>query len=349
MCTRIGTTDGGEICQVVTEDCRGPEISVIVPVYKVEPYLRRCVDSILAQTFRGFELILVDDGSPDRCGEICDEYAQKDHRVVVLHQENAGLSAARNAGIDWAFANSKSEYLTFIDSDDWVLPNYLECLHSGILLSGSVACCGCQEFDDSNRLCKIDIQDTDWRVVSTREYWLQLGYTMTAWGKLYAKWLFEDIRYPVGKVHEDEYITHRVLFKRDCMAETKSRLYCYYRRSDSITKSPPDTWSLDYLGGLEDQHKMFLEMKDDELVAMLEKRLVPAYCAAIAIRPCRDFRMKLRHILELRQIKMVASPVAYKCVFPVRFCFAWPFVRVVDFVNRRGFCGSIRYLWGKRS
>ena len=102
-----------------------PTISVIVPVYKVEPYLNRCVDSILRQTYQDFELILVDDGSPDRCGEICDEYARQDSRVHVIHKENGGLSDARNAGIDWVEANSDSRWLIFADSDDWVHPELL--------------------------------------------------------------------------------------------------------------------------------------------------------------------------------------------------------------------------------
>ena len=103
-------------------------ISVIVPVYKVEKYLKRCVDSVLMQTFRDFELILVDDGSPDLCGEMCEKYAEKDKRVIVLHRENGGLSVARNTGLDWIFANSCSTYVTFVDSDDWIHPQYLEIL-----------------------------------------------------------------------------------------------------------------------------------------------------------------------------------------------------------------------------
>ena len=104
-------------------------ISVIVPVYGVENYLPACIDSILAQTHEDFQLILVDDGSPDRCGAICDEYAAKDSRIVVIHQENGGLSAARNTGIDWVFDNSESRWLNFIDSDDIVSPVYLETLY----------------------------------------------------------------------------------------------------------------------------------------------------------------------------------------------------------------------------
>lgn len=107
-------------------------ISIIVPVYKVEKYLKRCVDSILEQTFRDFELILVDDGSPDQCGRICETYAEKDGRTIALHRENGGLSAARNTGLDWMFANSESSYVTFIDSDDWIHPLYLETLLGAI-------------------------------------------------------------------------------------------------------------------------------------------------------------------------------------------------------------------------
>lgn len=111
-------------------------ISVIVPVYKVEEYLPACIESILAQTHEDFQLILVDDGSPDRCGAICDEYAAKDNRIVVIHQENAGVSAARNAGLDWVFANSESRWLNFIDSDDVVSPVYLETLYRHAVTNG---------------------------------------------------------------------------------------------------------------------------------------------------------------------------------------------------------------------
>ena len=105
-------------------------ISVIVPVYKVERYIRRCVDSILTQTYPDFEVVLVDDGSPDGCGRICDFYAQNDGRVHVIHQKNGGLSAARNAGIDWVTANSDSRWIAFVDCDDWVHDEFLRKLYS---------------------------------------------------------------------------------------------------------------------------------------------------------------------------------------------------------------------------
>lgn len=108
-------------------------ISVVVPVYKVEKYLNRCVDSILNQTFLDFVLILVDDGSPDNCGKICDDYAKRDNRVNIIHKQNGGLSEARNYGIEWALKNSDSEWITFIDSDDWVHPLFLELLLDAVV------------------------------------------------------------------------------------------------------------------------------------------------------------------------------------------------------------------------
>lgn len=110
-----------------------PAISVVVPVYRVEPYLNRCIESILAQTFRDFELILVDDGSPDRCPQMCDEWAQRDNRIQVIHKKNGGLPDARNAGI----AAATGAYLAFVDSDDWVEPDFLETLYQGMVGNGA--------------------------------------------------------------------------------------------------------------------------------------------------------------------------------------------------------------------
>ena len=117
-------------------------VSIVVPVYKVEKYLKRCVDSILAQTFTDYELILVDDGSPDNCPEICDELAEKHSQIYVIHQKNGGLSAARNSGIEWALKNSESEWITFIDSDDWIHPQYLESMLNANLRNNTQVCMG---------------------------------------------------------------------------------------------------------------------------------------------------------------------------------------------------------------
>ena len=104
-------------------------ISVIVPIYKVEKYINKCIESIMVQSFQDFDLILVDDGSPDACPRRCDEYAKQDERIVVIHKKNGGLSDARNAGIDWAMEHSKSQWFAFVDSDDYLHPDYLKTLY----------------------------------------------------------------------------------------------------------------------------------------------------------------------------------------------------------------------------
>lgn len=211
-----------------------PKVSVIVPVYKVEPYLRRCVDSILAQTFTDFELILVDDGSPDNCPAVCDEYAAKDSRVHVIHQENGGLSAARNAGIDWAFANSDSEWISFVDSDDWVHPEMLERLLHAVQECGvSVGVCGFARTEgEESEIRREELFPQKW---STEVFFVEHDINaIVAWGKLYRKVCFDGIRYPVGKIHEDEFITYRVLFQEGELAVIFAPLYNYYQNKNGI-------------------------------------------------------------------------------------------------------------------
>ena len=223
-----------------------PTISVIVPVYKVEKYIHRCVDSILGQTYADFELILVDDGSPDNCGAICDEYAAKDNRVVVIHQQNGGLSAARNAGINWTFANSDSQWLSFIDSDDWIHPEYLQrLLDAAIIGDADMALCtltafledeqGYREvpFWDKPICCIREGTDILLEATTKREGRLS-GHHVIAWNKIYKKFIFSCIRYPLGQVHEDEAVAHRILGCCKRVAAIDDALYYYRQNPESI-------------------------------------------------------------------------------------------------------------------
>lgn len=213
-----------------------PQISVIVPVYKVEPYLRRCVDSILNQTFTDFELILVDDGSPDGCPAICDEYAQKDTRVHVIHQKNGGLSAARNTGIDWAFEHSDSEWLSFIDSDDWVHPEMLERLYQAVI-QNHVNISVCSYIETYGQTPKIS-ENCQTEVSIPETFYIEHTVLATiACAKLYRKSCFETIRYPVGRIHEDEFTTYKLLFAENEIAYAQVPLYFYYVNCNGITKS----------------------------------------------------------------------------------------------------------------
>lgn len=235
-----------------------PAISVIVPVYKVEPYLRRCVDSLLSQSFSDFELILVDDGSPDGCGVICDEYAAQDARVHVIHQKNGGLSAARNAGIDWAFAHSDSRWLAFVDSDDAVSPDYLRKMYEVAEQHQAELCVSDFQsvfIDGGTEQDEISIP---FRVCSGREL-LEEGimqanwHTVLAWNKLYRKELFAELRFPAGYINEDEAVIHRVLGGSGTVVFLPDKLYYYYRRADSIMGAGLNIKRTDVLSALSDR------------------------------------------------------------------------------------------------
>lgn len=215
-----------------------PTISVIVPVYKVEKYIHRCVDSILGQTYTDFELILVDDGSPDNCGAICDEYAAKDSRVVVIHQENGGLSAARNAGIDWAFANSDSQWLSFIDSDDWVHPEYLErLLDSAVQNNVDLSICGyVKTFEEEPEISGADLIPELWK---PEKFYVEKNMNaIIACGKLYRKSCFTTVRYPIGKLHEDDFTTYKILFAQEKIVVIPAGMYFYFQNTGGIMQSP---------------------------------------------------------------------------------------------------------------
>lgn len=213
-----------------------PIISVIVPVYKVEPYLHKCVDSILDQTYKNLEVILVDDGSPDNCGAICDAYASQDNRVKVIHKENGGLSSARNAGLDMM----NGAYVGFVDSDDWIEPQMYEVLldlmlhYDAQMALGGVA---------DEVLC-----DETVRTVKTSDY----GHTpfaedsisaikrffqgsWAAWDKLYQAELFKELRFPLGEINEDEAIAVHLLDRSHRVCYTNEVFYHYLRRPESIT------------------------------------------------------------------------------------------------------------------
>lgn len=215
----------------------GKLVSVIVPIYKVEEYLPRCVDSILRQTHRELEIILVDDGSPDGCGAICEAYARKDGRIRVIHKPNGGLSDARNAGLDIA----TGDYVYFLDSDDWIADDAIAALISH--MDGSV---------DIVMGCAVDVQEKDGRLIETA-FSVPVGTLRqmdrieamrddllggwAAWNKLYRRDLFQSIRFPVGKINEDEAILLHVLALCDSVVQLGHPTYYYFLRPNSITTS----------------------------------------------------------------------------------------------------------------
>lgn len=213
-------------------------VSVIVPVYKVEPYLRKCVDSILSQTYQNLEIILVDDGSPDACGAICDKYAKQDNRITVIHKPNGGLSDARNAGLDVM----TGDYVAFVDSDDWIMPRMYETLLQMLkqfqadMAFGAVA----DDLEQDGKVTTVKVSNygdepfSESAVEAMRRYF---HGSWAAWDKLYKADLFRDIRYPVGEINEDEAIVLQLLSKCTRVCYTNEVFYHYMRRpsSGSIT------------------------------------------------------------------------------------------------------------------
>ena len=211
-------------------------ITVIVPVYKVEKYLNRCVDSILTQTYTDFRIILVDDGSPDNCGKICDEYAEKDNRIVVIHKENGGLSDARNAGLQWFYEKGESGYIFFLDSDDWIHPQLMEQLIQPAITNAVKVSVGAFEWVYSHEEMSYPRYTAEYNIMSPEDLLINHFWDFNyACGKLFHSSLFEDVRFPVGQIFEDTATTYKALFKCEKVAKTELPLYYYFQNEDGLS------------------------------------------------------------------------------------------------------------------
>lgn len=232
-----------------------PLISVIVPIYNVEKYLARCVDSIVNQTYKNLEIILVDDGSPDRCPQMCDDYAEKDSRIKVVHKKNGGLSDARNAGMVVA----TGEYISFIDSDDYVSDDFFECLLDVMNKENSdIAECSVVKFYEDNRFDEFS-DDLSVKTYDTQDAMSALiaenQFHQHVWNKLYKTELVKDIPYAVGKLNEDEFWTYRVFGRANKVARLNKTMYYYFQRSSSIMGVGYNIRRLDALEGKANRQK----------------------------------------------------------------------------------------------
>ena len=250
------------------------KISVVVPVYKVEKYIHRCIDSILRQTFADYELILVDDGSSDNCGEICDLYSLEENRILVIHKNNGGLSDARNAGIEYALRYSDSEWITFIDSDDWVHPKYLEFLYQAAKETGHrMSVCAYRETDRETDMAEID--DCAVEMVDTEAFFCERhGNAIVAWGKLYRKELFLSLRYPVGKLHEDEFTTYKLLFGESVVTTIPDELYFYYYNPGGIMHTTWNCKRLDFIDAIYESALFLRKTKYQKSYAYILERVI---------------------------------------------------------------------------
>lgn len=247
-----------------------PIISIIVPVYKVEAYVEKCINSILNQTFNEFELILVDDGSPDSCPQICDEYAKKDHRIKVIHKQNGGLSDARNAGIEAA----KGKYLGFVDSDDYIAADMYDSLYSIITENDcDMAICGAvivtegdeAVYEDSDEVYVLDNTEALHQMICNRLF------TVNTWNKLYKRELFQNIRFPKGLLYEDLATTYKLIAMSDRVVYSPMKKYAYLQRQGSIMNVTGYMVSTDKIRIIQ---SMLLELDDKEIQAGILRYLL---------------------------------------------------------------------------
>lgn len=249
-------------------------ISVIVPIYKVEKYLERCIRSIVTQTYENIEIILVDDGSPDNCPKLCDEWADKDSRIQVIHKPNGGLSDARNAGLKIA----TGVYVAFIDSDDYIHPQFIESLYFIMKQQcADVVACGYKQVaEDCIPELKADICCEDIRIKQISEV-TQAAVGVTAWCKLYKKTLFDKIQFPVGKIHEDVGIWWELVYYAEKIVAISEQLYFYCENPASIMRKAYTMKHMDLVDVLYMQYEKFLNMSENGYASKVLVECLNAY------------------------------------------------------------------------
>lgn len=290
-------------------------VSIIIPVYKVEPYLRQCIESVLAQTHHNLDIIMVDDGSPDTCGDICEEYAARDTRIRVIHQQNGGLSVARNTGLDAA----RGDYITFIDSDDFVTENYVEVLLKWIVENDTdIACGGFVDYHNGDRILNA-IKVHKPKILDSHQFLEFMLYQKTGdnsvCGKLYKKRIFDHLRFTPRICYEDLDIIYRVILTADKVAWGNVPLY-YYRANPCSIIHNFTIKRADVLD-VSDRMVEYLEGNSPQLVSAARSRRLSAYfniyCLMVTnhyknpelAARCRDvIKKERRHFLFHRHVRL---------------------------------------------
>lgn len=280
-------------------------ISVVIPVYMVESYLPKCIKSIQNQTYTNIEIILVDDGSKDNCGKMCDEYAKQDNRIKVIHQENGGLSNARNTGITLA----RGKYITFIDSDDYISDDYITYLYEMIKINKvKISVCGIKRFYDNKSYTAR--KHSKYKILTRDEAYQNLlyaqGIDVAAYAKMYQTDLFANIRYPEKKVYEDTATTYLLFEEVDKIAYGDKECYFYYTRAGSISKekgfNPKEYDYIEHTTRMLD----FLEEKYPQLQKAVNRYRIYADFRILRMLVCYDNKEKEleeRLIKEIQQLK----------------------------------------------
>ncbi len=284
------------------------KVSVIVPIYNVEKYLIKCIDSIVNQTYKNLEIILVDDGSPDSCPQICDEYAIKDSRIKVIHKENGGLSDARNAGMSVA----TGEYISFIDSDDYISLDFIETLYNTMKYESSdiVECDVIKifenkdpkvnEYENNFKVETFDTQDSLSMLIAENQF------RQHVWNKLYKSGIALHIPFKKGKLNEDEFWTYQVFGQAKRVTKIKKLMYYYLQRESSIMGNKFNIRRLDALEAKEERQK-YIETKFPSLSVQSKIDLFGS-----CIFACQSV-MKFLHGKEKRRAKKIIKVYVNNC------------------------------------
>lgn len=276
-------------------------ISVIVPVYNVgEKLINRCIESIIGQTYKNLEIILVDDGSTDNSGEVCDQWKNKDSKIKVIHQVNGGLSAARNTGTK----NATGVYIVYVDSDDWIEGRMIECMYNALIDTKSdMSICGITMTDEIKsdpftwfeNDCVLTRDEAYKKLIENKKI------TSHAWNKLYKQEIIKQVPFPEGKLYEDIRMMHEVF--RRCMqvAVVKEHLYNYYRRPDSISALPKLHNKIEFSAAFADRYKYVNEFTPEYSDLVLSQI---ASSISLSLVQCSFYKEDIKqHRRELDEIK----------------------------------------------
>lgn len=255
------------------------KISVIIPMYKVEKYLKKCIESVIKQTYTNLEIILVDDGSPDNCGEICEEYKKKDSRIKVIHKENGGLSDARNKGIDVA----TGKYVTFIDSDDFIEKNYVEFLYNLIQKYNADISIGSHKIIYNNIIIDKstykEFSENSEKILEKILY--DDGVDLSAWGKLYKIKLFDGIRFPKGRLYEDSATIYKLIHLANVIAVSSRPIYNYVMRNNSISQGDFNLKKMELITSTNEMTD-FIKKEYPNLEMACNRRMMWAYLSTLS-------------------------------------------------------------------
>lgn len=252
-------------------------VSIVVPVYNVEKYLKKSIESILNQTYKNVEILLVDDGSTDSSGQICDSFSKVDPRIRVFHKANGGLSDARNFGIE----QMKGQYVAFIDSDDYISKDYVWKLYSSIKNNDSeVSICSFSLVDEKGEKIKDELLDSGEVCLSGKQILEKVltadGYRyVVAWNKLYRSTLFEKFQFKIGKLYEDEFLNYPLFWECQKVSIVEEPLYLYVQREGSIVQS---NMTLEKIKMKDEMHTSRIEFYSDKGHSFLHEKACQQYC-----------------------------------------------------------------------